>query len=384
MRIFLKTGNKSKLDPAARRAEKKRKWKVRKIRMVVFLGLFLVAEIVLRIVGFKPGVIVNAYYQPGDVVYDSVLVADEMGITHHLPNGSFYPGQVLNDQGFFGEINYTPEVMDSIRATGKKIILLVGDSYTAGCCPGSYNLSFAKLLNESDEYVVLNFGVGGTDPLHYELVVKKYLPLLKPDLVSVVVYLGNDEMVYDRTPKPYVPVCYPVKDGFWFSSEYRIDFGDPDTYFKNFNEAKKFYYSYFSLRSDESNWFEKSIRSSVILSRLYLFAKIKHRRWQIGEDLYDPPENPPYTYNHLKEIQQFCDVNETDLLYTAIPSPVDIIDQVDVRKQYHYFFEDLPWSSPSTIKIEDYDGKETGNHYNEEGHRKFTNFIRPLIEEKLK
>ncbi|MDX2362337.1 MAG: SGNH/GDSL hydrolase family protein [Crocinitomicaceae bacterium] len=367
------------MNPEARNQRRKEKRKIWRWRLVIFLAFFLLAEIVLFIMGHRPGVMENQYYQYGAAQYDSVLYADEMGITHHSPEGRFYPNQTVNKEGFMGKIEFTPEAMDSIRSLGKKIVLLVGDSYTSGCCVDDHEKAFASLLAESDEYVVLNFGVGGTDPLHYELVVKKYLPLLKPDLVAVVAYLGNDEMSYDRTAKPFVPVCYPIKNGPWLSSEAPIYMAEEDTYFKNFEEAKKFYYSYYSLRSSESSFFEKLIRPSIILSKLYLYAKVRWHHHNVHEQLFSPPENPPYSYNHLKEIMNFCQTNDTEVMYAAIPSPKNVENNEDVYKKYDYFFNEIPWETPNDLTIEDYDGREDGNHFNNAGHLKFTEFIHPLI-----
>lgn len=364
--------------------EKKRRRKIRRTQALIFLGLFLIAEVVLRIVGYKPGVAQNFYYQSGEVIYDSILYADELGITHHVQGGTFIYDAPVNKEGFFSEVEYTKEAMDSIRAQGKKIIMLVGDSFTAGCCPDSYNSSYAYLLNKSDEYEVLSFGVGGTDPLHYELVVDKYLPILEPDLVAVTVYLGNDDMLYDRTAKPYIPVCYPVKNGPWLSSEAYINLRPADTHFKNFQEAKKFFYSYYSLRSEESNWFEKIIRNSIIITRGYLKAKMLISHWRMADELGQFDDKPPYSYNHLNGIHSVCKEANVPVVFTAIPSPVDLAQEINLKEQYGHMFNQLIWSSPENISIDDYDGLTTGNHYTASGHQKFAEFLRDKIQLKLK
>lgn len=362
----------------------KRRWKVVRTQLLVFFGLFLAVEIVLRIFGFKPGVAQDFYYQRGDVVYDSVLYADEAGITHLVSTGVFARDQVINREGFHSEIEFTPEAMDSVRATGKKIVLLVGDSYTQGCCPYSYTQSFAYLLNKSGEYEVLNFGIGGTDPLHYELVVKKYAPILKPDLVSVAVYLGNDEMAYDRTAKPYIPVCYPVKEGHWLSSEAYVNVRPPNTYFKNFGEARDFFYTYYSLNGDNAIWYERMIRPSIILSRIYLYFKIKREEGKMVFDKKLLPDKPPFTYNHLQGIQDFCDSLHIPVVFSAIPSPPDIADQVNIRKNYAHFFKTLKWDYVKGIKPEDYNGSSVAAHFVESGHRKFARYLKRQYDNVLK
>lgn len=356
------------------------RWKVFRIRLTIFIIFFVLAEIVLRIMGYKPGVAADFYYHSGDLVHDNVLYGDEMGITHHRQNGQFLNDQRINKEGFFSEVEYTKQAMDSLRRQGKKIVLLVGDSFTQGCCPDSYKECFAYRLNQSNKYEVLNFGVGGTDPLHYELIVKKYLPLLQPDAVMVAVYLGNDRMDYDRTPKPYIPVCYPVKNGPWLSSEAYINLAPANTYFKSFKESREFYFTYYSLRGDNARWYEKVIRPSIILSRIYLYFKISNAERTDFPELDYLPGKPPYTYEHLKTIQELCADSKTPVLFTAIESPEDIAAKVNSKKKYAYFFKELPWHLAKDIPIENYDGVNSGNHYTAVGHRKFANFARPLLE----
>jgi hypothetical protein len=363
--------------------EKPGRWKVFRIRLQIFIALFIVVEIVLRIMGYKPGVADDFYYNSGDLVHDNILFGDEMGITHHRSSGRFLNDQQINKEGYFSEIEFTMEAMDSLRKRGKKVVLLVGDSYTQGCCPDSYTKSFAYRINQSDDYEVLNFGVGGTDPLHYELVVKKYLPLLKPDLVLVAVYLGNDRMAYDRTPKPFVPVCYPVKNGPWLSSEAYINLAPANTYFKSFEEACEFFFTYYSLRGKNAKWYEKIIKHSIILSRIYLHFKIQAAEKDMASKLYRSPEKPPFTYNHLKEIQRFCGTNSTPVVFAAIESPEDMTNQVNSRKEYGYFFNEIKWHLPEGIQLDDYDGLQHGNHFTASGHGKFAKFLKPLIQKAL-
>lgn len=358
------------------------------IRAGIFLALFILAEVVLRFMGYKPGVAADFYYHSeSSMEYDSVLIADEYGITHHAPNGQFITGQYLNEDGFMSAVEHTKEAMDSLRKLGKKVVLLVGDSFTQGCCPDTYQESFAYLLNESDEYEVLNFGVGGTDPLHYELIVKRYVPMLEPDLVTVAVYLGNDQMDYDRTAKPYIPVCYPVKNGPWLSSEATLRLRKPNTHFKTFAAAKEFYCTYYTLWGDENSFFEKVIRHSVILSRVYLSVKFRlelRNQQKLGNN-FTREDKPPYTYNHLKEISDFCAQGDTPLLMVAIPTPMEAEENEDIKKKYNHFFNALTWhATTKNFSLDDYDGSGVGNHFNAQGHLKFKKFIQPYVENKLK
>jgi colanic acid/amylovoran biosynthesis glycosyltransferase len=355
-----------------------------KKRMAVFAFLFLVAEIGLRMVGFKPGVIEDFYYHREAVVYDSLLYGDEVGITHASNGGALIVKGEINSEGFFSSVEYTAAAMDEIHSSGKKIVMLIGDSYTQGCCADSYDLSFAQLLNQSDEYEVLNFGIAGADPVQYRLIVEKYAPLLKPDLIVVVVYGGNDILEYNRTPKPFVPNSYPIKNGPWLNSEGPIYLTKQGTYFKNFNEAKAHYFEYFSLWSDDASFFEKMVRYSVILSRPYMKYKSGRRFREIEYQMPPKWDNLPYSKQNLEALSRIATLQNIPVQFALIPSPSDVSSNTKLRKKYDFVFGENHYDVPSKLRVNYYDGMSNGNHFNNQGHQKYADFLRKLIDTKLK
>lgn len=363
---------------------KESKLSIWKKRIAVFAVLFLVAEIALRTVGFKPGVIEDFYYHRGAVVYDSLLYGDEVGITHAVDGQALIFKGEINAEGFFSSVEYTPASMALIRSSGKKIVMLIGDSYTQGCCADSYDLSFAQLLNQSGEYEVLNFGIAGADPVQYRLIVEKYAPILKPDLIVVAVYGGNDIMEYDRTPKPFVPLSYPIKNGPWLNSEGPIYLTKQGTYFKNFSEAKAHFFDYFSLWSDDAGFFEKMIRHSIILSRPYMKYKTKRRFEEIKDQMPVQLDHMPYSRQNLDALSKIAANQNIPVQYALIPSPSDVSSNTNLRKKYDFVFGNNPYAVPSKLNINDYDGAADGNHFNNQGHYKYTAFLRKLIEARLK
>ncbi len=352
-------------------------------RFFIFLILFLIAEIGLRMVGYKPGVIEDFYFHRGEVQYDSLLYADETGITHVVPDKTLILNGKVNKEGFFSSIEFTPESIELIHKSGKKIIMLIGDSYTQGCCADQYNGTFAYLLNQSDEYEVLNFGIPGADPVQYRLIVEKYAPLLKPDLIVVAVYGGNDMLEYDRSAKPFVPLAYPIRNGPWLNSEGPIYLTKQGTFFSTFNEAKGHYFKFFSLWSDESSFFEKTIRYSVILSRPYLKLKTKQRFEEVKNQMPEKLDNPIFSRENLVSLNNFATSFEVPVLFTLIPSPSDVTSNIDLEKKYDFVFGKLKYDVPIYLKIEDYDGVEDANHFNNQGHQKYASFLKTIIEAKL-
>ena len=94
----------------------------------------------------------------------------------------------------------------------KKSILLLGDSFTWGHSTSSKTNSFADALL-AQGYAVYNTGISGTDPVQYEVVAKKFIPILQPDVVIVNFYLGNDVQYYKRSAKPFQPTFFATNAG---------------------------------------------------------------------------------------------------------------------------------------------------------------------------
>lgn len=360
-------------------------WKLWRGRILMLLIFFLLAEIILRIVGFKPGVYDEFYYFSGKIEHDPLMAADANGVSYYTGISNFYPDQHFNEQGYFGNVNFDKHSVDSLRNLGKKIVFLVGDSFTSGCCADTYAQTYANLLNESDEYEVLNFGVAGTDPLQYLLVVEKFAPILKPDLILVAVFTGNDVMVYDRKPHPFVPAVFPIKNGPWLNSEAPYYLTERDTYFSSFEEATDFYFTYFSLWSDEASFFQKSIRHSVIFSKLYFKYKIakKNREMELAGLLYKTLEEPPFTYQNLKKIEGFGIENGIPTGFVLIPTAMEAQNKVDLKSEYGFLFQEIEWETRSDLTLKDYDGAGEGNHFNNEGHIKFAELLTNIVQSKL-
>lgn len=370
--------NQAELPP-----RKESKLKIWKTRLIVFLVLFLIAEIGLRLVGYKPGIIEDFYYHRGEVQYDSLMYGDEVGITHMVQGAQVINGGEINSEGFFSSIEFTPESVETIRKSGKKVVMLIGDSFTQGCCADHVNASFAELLNQGDDYTILNFGISGADPVQYRLIVEKYAETLKPDIIVVAVYGGNDILEYDRTAKPYIPLSYPIKNGPWLNSEGPIYLTEQGTYFKNFDEAKAHYFEYFSLWSDESSFFEKTIRYSVILSRPYLKWKTKRRYEEIKHQMPESLGRMPYSQQNLDSLNTTAKKLGIPVIFSLIPSPSDVNTKQNLQKKYDFLFEGLKYATPSNLKVEDYDGLADANHFNNEGHKKYADFLTTLIEARL-
>ena len=365
--------------------KKESRTKIWLIRLAVFISLFLLVELGLRIAGFKPKILINWAYMPETIVNDSILYGDQYGISHYVSDGHYKPDSKINKQGFIGTFDYDSTTINEIRkTTGKKIVMAIGDSYLDGCCSDSIANSFAGYLSNKKQYAFLNYGIAGADPVQYKLIVEHFAPEIKPDLIVIHFYFGNDILTYDRTPKPFIPLCYIPIHGPWLNSEPPYRIAPPNYVLKDFNSAITFYQSWYTLRGKERNGFLKFMGNSILFSKLYLGIEYKMKTFRNRKNLYEPPPKPLFTYRHLKFIEDYCIQNGLKLLIIGIPSPVDIRKKTDLRSAYDYCFNEIPWTYPTIMEKSDYDGKTIANHFNNKGHKKFAGYLNQLILETLK
>ncbi|MCC6371088.1 MAG: SGNH/GDSL hydrolase family protein [Bacteroidia bacterium] len=357
-----------------------------KVQFIIFLVLFLLAEIVLRVMGMKSGTLIDDFGIEDHPQYMKRFVSDEMGINHIYPNAeTLMLGTVINEQGFRGKFDYTKASVDSIRKyTGRKIVMIVGDSYVEGCCADTMKNSFPDLLANGPRYEVLNFGVSGTDPIQYDLIVKKYAKELRPDIVLVVVYFGNDFLTYDRKPTPGTPLTFPFKKNKWIYAIATNHLSKEVNYaFKTSDEAYDFYMQHYTLRGKDRNWFQKTISHSVIISKLYLFAehKIKKYEWDkiAPTTLVDVNE---ITHKRFKSIQKECDSLSIPCVFAGIPMPTEGTEGSALKTKYKNFFQEVPYNVPTNFSEKDYDGTDMANHFNNNGHKKYAEFLLNLLDKK--
>lgn len=358
------------------------------VQFKIFAGLFVFVEIVLRIAGMSAGVMIDDFEITDEVVYEARFYSDEVGVNHLVKGApNFMPGFIVNDQGFRGDINYTKKVVDSIRHnSSKKIIMIIGDSYVEGCCPDNVTNSFPDIINREEDYVVFNFGVSGTDPLQYELVAKKYVGMLQPDLVVTVFYIGNDILFFERKATPGIPLTYPLKNNKWIYAVAPDHLSRKKSYvFKDYKESYDFYVKHYSLKGKDRTVFEKGISYSVIFSKIYLHLehKISHQKWWkdnpgiIAVDGYD------LANRNLKAILKTSNKERIPNLFVGIPAPAEC-EEENLIEKYKMVFKGLEWYIPTNLKEDDYDGLEAGNHFTNEGHKKYAVFLKKLIDNKVK
>lgn len=359
------------------------------IQSGILLCFLLLLEFFFRLSGDKPGVLRNELFPIDTIIHEPLFRVDEYGISSYVENSPHVPeSYTLNKQGFRSTFNYDKGDIDSLRSKDdRKIIFLVGDSYTQGCCAQSIDSSFADLLVKNSQHHILNFGIGAVNLVQYRQIVKKYVPKLKPNLVVVPFYLGNDIAYYERSISTEVPFCYAVKNYAWLNSEIPSSLRgqDEESKLKSVEEAYYFYLDNFTLWGKNANIFERTIRHSVVLSKIYLGIRYQSKviPWALSAPQgYDGVET---TNRLLKEIDQICTLHNTRLLVVGIPAPNDVKNQDDLSEEYGVYFNGIHHRFPdiSNYSLQDYDGEATSNHFLNSGHLKFYHFIHPEIKREL-
>ncbi|WP_367389507.1 hypothetical protein [Lewinella sp. LCG006] len=362
------------------------------VQLKIFIVLFLILELGLRIAGNKPGTLDSSLYPVDTFIYHPRFKADPggTGITIYDKDGGNLPdGFLINEQGFRSPFNFDSLTLDSLgRGQGKKVVLMVGDSYTEGCCAEPVSQSFPDLLLADDDFLLLNFGVGGMDLLQYKLVLDKYVREIQPDLVVVNFYLGNDIYLFERPVTPNIPLIYTIDNFSWLNSTGPSYFmgAYPKPYLESPQEAYDFYLNNFTLWGQHATTFEKIIRPTISLSRIYLGMRKKIGHIKERKNKSDAKPNITLTNTLLRAMKETTESNGAAFIVLGIPSPEDVIRQLDMEEAYGthfagtaYFFPDL-----APFSRDDYDGVETRNHFTNSGHRKFYQFAKQVLRERLR
>jgi len=129
----------------------------------------------------------------------------------------------INSDGFRGNAFKLAE-------TPRTKVLLIGDSFTWGAGANPITASFADCLQDAG-YYIYNAGIPGTDPAQYARVARKYIPLLKPNVVVVCLYMGNDLRLYPHPVQPHRNLFYMTNFGMIRG------YDDNGKYFENAQEA---------------------------------------------------------------------------------------------------------------------------------------------------
>ena len=153
---------------------------------LTLIGIFSITEITFRL--FFPQIAGVSEHQRL-FEYDQELgwrfIPRKTGV--YLSKHEFKTNVTINSAGM-RDIEYT-----QAKPAGKKRIVLLGDSFTSSMGVDLFE-TFSKIMEEKllTKTQVLNFGVNGYGPTQELMLLQKSAISYQPDLVIMVVYLGND------------------------------------------------------------------------------------------------------------------------------------------------------------------------------------------------
>jgi hypothetical protein len=318
----------------------------------------------------------NLYYGEDWILRDHLAILRgelKNGYTHYLdrireqpvaqrdPVDQTYLDQVrnpINENGF----RSIPFRNDS---TSKKKVLMLGDSFTWGHSASHFSQSFSDLLILSG-HAIYNAGISATDPAQYEAIAVKYIPIIRPDVVVVNLYMGNDIFYFRRPVVPYQTPLYLTNAGMilahpgpeWLpTADSAYAFVDREQRIPQGNGLR---WNGFCAKTALGTLVWRAMSAAKMIP----FVRPNAAYWDRCAPLMN---HSPVTGDHLKAIRAFATANGARFVLAVIPQyPEDTSDLVSRYPQVLYGMSPL---IPNDLDAKDYTFR--GGHFNDSGHRKF-------------
>lgn len=343
----------------------------RRASLLLFIAGLVLIEVYLRHNGSQPYFTITTPFEnsisriiPVDSVTDiPVMICDSFGVNRICPD---VPNQrhEINKEGFRSLYLFSQPVIDSLHANGKKVILLIGDSYTYGMNADS-GYSFANLL-EGDKYAIFNAGVPGTDAPQYEAVIKEFVQsgMIKPDKI-LVCFSGNDlNHLPDRTLTPGIPLIFQANVGPLYSWQG----GQED---KVFPSAKSAYQNI--LRRYTIMGVLGESRLTYILGHSVLVSKLIGLFQQDQEPRVHPPGWIDPVSDHIREMTRICNLHTIPVQFVLLPCKIFVSGKKGAQ------IEGVQMIDPTLFTLDDF-SKGFDDHPNNNGHRKIADELKKLVD----
>jgi hypothetical protein len=342
------------------------------VNLFVFIGLVVILELVLRAAGSRPLYRATTSEDPQhaqlektcrqlrqskEITVSGDYFTDERGVFRAAAQvpGSGGPraeGARTNSSGFRGREFVGAE-------TNRAKVFFLGDSFTWGASAQPIGECFADRVDRAG-YWVYNGGMPGTDPQQYALLAEIYVPRLKPDVVAVCLYLGNDLKNHAIPLLPRRNLHYATRIGFLRG------YDDHGRYFADGRQAV----DYFRKRKCgcTENVLEDFLYKTVVGRAVYgLF----HLRGRIRPD----PQRQ-WVVECLRRIERVCRDHGSRFLLFLIPNK-----QLKKNERNLRLVRSFPAVSshyPPNFSRADY-RPDPDNHFNNQGHGKFAAFILDIL-----
>lgn len=173
--------------------------------------------------------------KPDKLVIEDTFFINEQGLFVANPSSVKHSGLGINQEGF-----RSPD-FDLSETDGKEknAVMLIGDSFTWGATANPISQSFADLVR-AQGYRVYNLGIPGMGPMQYRRLAETYIPRLRPDVVVVGFYLGNDFLDAQWEPPAGRPPYYVLESVGWITP-----FDEAGNYIDSVDEAYEHFHNKF-------------------------------------------------------------------------------------------------------------------------------------------
>ncbi len=280
-----------------------------------------------------------------------------------------YAKSPINDDGF--------RSIPFRKKSPKKRILLIGDSFTFGYTTSNKVHSFYDLLL-ADGFEVYNTGLDDAGPHQYEAVANKYIPLLKPDIVLINFYMGNDVQYYRQSFAPFEPYNYQTNVGY-------LQVCPEGVHISNMREAYNLAIesAYIPVNKSSINHYCRKTAVTTLFWRLMKGKPGFDEQSDLLNNFYKKAKEKqlpmPDANTRIQAIRQLCDSNQCRLILSIIPGlSNDGARNLLYADSDSNLFKDIPYHEDRTLTESDF-CKGSDKHFNENGHKKYAGFLKTLI-----
>lgn len=326
------------------------------------VAFFAVVEVGFCIAGYRAR---GSYLKSVDslVVYDNFFVGDD-GIYRARRDFAWADGVVINEDGFrshpFGSLE-----------PGTRIAV-IGDSFGWGSSAKPLTNSFADLLDANPRYTVFNLSIPGTGPDQYALVAEKFIPLIKPHVVILAVYMGNDingslDATHLVHKEPRLKKWYVTNAGIFMAMDQEGNELSPQA---AYDQAR-------TLPLRAVNLFRSTACGTQLVNMLYNFAYRRKapsdaKRCELNGELIEC----------LAVVARACSENGARFVLAPIPVNPQMENTRNSIRDNLLLFQGYDPRVITGLDIDDY-APFPDDHFNNRGHKKMAEFLKAILEEDL-
>lgn len=248
---------------------------------------------------------------------------------------------------------------------------------------------FAEILSRKG-YRIFNTGIPGTDPKQYAYLAEKYIPQLKPEIVAVTFYMGND-MHQFRPMLPHKNLFHITNAGWLQAFDRNGRYMTPHEAYQQFLRKGNAASSYLNNDSKtfKSNINNLLLKSAIGTNLLVIQSKIRARfkgslvhqegaKQTQRSDLNSRQINKNESRQYLLRIKRIAEAEGSKFLLFVIPVNPKIENASNNIKNNRSVFDGFDYFIPNDLDISDY-SKLPDDHFNNSGHKKFAQFMLDII-----